>query len=75
MSELIEFLLEFMLEVLLNSLDLWAGWRFLLPLVTSLGMVGLICWTVSNSTVRLALSVPVVLVGALAGLVWQIRNG
>jgi hypothetical protein len=73
-SELFEFLLNIVLEFVWDGLDAWAGWRFFLPVLSSLAIVGLIDGVVSNSGARIGLSAPVLLVGVSVGIFWQVRG-
>jgi hypothetical protein len=75
MSELLEFLLNGVLEVALDLCDLGSSWRFFLPVLGALGVVSLICWTVSNRAAQLVLAVPVGIAGLISGIVWQVRKG
>ena len=74
MSELIELLLGCLGEIMCGAELLDRVWRFCLAFLGSLGLVGLICWTVSNHSVRVVLSAPVVIAGIILGICWQVRS-
>ncbi|HYG35322.1 MAG TPA: hypothetical protein VEC99_11085 [Clostridia bacterium] len=74
MADLLEFILNVVLEFLCWGMELWAGWRFFLPFLSSVAIVGLICWLVSNNAIRAVLSLPVLLAGLLWGIIWQIHG-
>jgi hypothetical protein len=74
MSDLLEFLLNVVLEILCGYLDFAENWRFYVPLLGSFAVVALIMWRVTDSGAEFALSVPVVATGIVAGLAWEIKG-
>jgi hypothetical protein len=74
MSDLVELLLNAVLELVCASVDFGAGWRFYVPFLGSMGVIGLICWGISNTAVQLAMSVPVGAGGLVSGIIWQVRG-
>ncbi len=74
MSDLLEFLLNAVLEVVCTVLDGWVGWRFYLPLLGSVGIAALIYWLTPGSGIGV-LAPPVLLTGVATGIIWQVRNG
>ncbi len=74
MPELLEFVLDFVLELVCYIPGLEDYWRVVLPVLGSLAIVGLILWRISGGVAQLALSVSVVLVGIWAGILWQARS-
>ena len=49
-------------------------WRLLICLILSAGVIGFIYWLFPESGWRIALSIPVALVGLGTGIVWEVRN-
>ncbi len=75
MSDLLEFVLECVLDILCSVLDFETAWRFFLPVLSALAGVALIHRCVTNSGAQLVLSAPVVLAGVATGILWQARRG
>jgi hypothetical protein len=66
-------LAEFLLDILLNLVDVFGAWRFFVCLLSGIALAGFVYWQVANRTVCLALSIPLVLMGIAAGLFWEYR--
>ena len=66
-------LAEFLLDIILNLIDVFGAWRFCVCLLFGVALAGLDYWQVANRTVGLALSIPLVLTGIVTGLVWEYR--
>ncbi len=75
MSELLELVLNLVLDVASVYLEDWAGWRFYVPLLASLGIFGLINWLAPEGSLGALASWPVVLVGIGAGIVGEVCGG
>jgi len=75
MSDLLEFVFQFVLEILCHCFEFWGGWRFYLPFLSSLALVAVILWVIPDTGGRIALSIPIVLTGTLIGIIWHVRAG
>ncbi len=62
------------LEFLCEGLDAWASWRFYLPFLISLALIGLIMNYVSASGAAICLAIPVFVAGVTVGVCWQCRK-
>jgi hypothetical protein len=72
MWDLLEGLLEPGLDIL-SLFELGTAWRFFLPLLSSLAIVGLVHWRSANG-IPAALWIPIVLGGIVIGTIWQVRG-
>ncbi len=63
--------LEILLQVLLEGLGACCSWRFWVSVVATLALVAVIYWAVPNSSVAMALAIPVVILGLIVGFVWD----
>ena len=75
MLDLLEFVLDFVLDVLFSAFDLEGYWRFGVPVLGALVGVVFIDWRIASSGARAGLSVAVVVAGILTGIFWQRRSG
>ena len=66
-------LAEFLLDIVLNLIDVFGAWRFCVCLLSGVALAGLVYWQIANRTVGLALSIPLVLMGIVTGLFWEYR--
>ena len=63
-----------LLELIVFRGELICSWRFFLAAAVTGLIVAFVYWTVDIETLRLAISIPVAVVGAAAGIIWQVRN-
>ncbi len=71
MSDLLELLLNVALEVLGAGLEEWAGWRFYVPLLSSIAIAGLMGWWMSAPGMLCGI---VIGAGVVAGIVWEVMG-
>ena len=63
-----------LLELIVAIGELICSWRFFLAAAATGLIVAFVYWVVDAETLRLAISIPVALIGFATGLIWQIRN-
>jgi len=66
-------LAEFLLDIVLNLIDVFGAWRFCVCLLSGVALAGVVYWQIANRTAGLALGIPLVLMGIVIGLFWQYR--
>jgi hypothetical protein len=74
MSDLLEFLLNLVVDILSCGAENWAGWRFFLCFFGSLAVAMLIDFFVSSSGAQAVLSAVVTFLGAAGGFIWEMRS-
>lgn len=62
------------LEIVAAVGEVFFSWRFFLCLTLALGAVATVYGVVPNRTACLSISIMAVLVGTIAGFIWQWRN-
>ena len=75
MSDLLEFLLSFLVDWVFDSCDIWGGWRLYLPVLSSVAICALIRWLISDPSFRNVLCAPVLFLGIVGGAIWQVQSG
>jgi hypothetical protein len=74
MSELLELVLEFVVDILGAWVDTWAGWRFFLPFFGSL-VPGVLLWNCTKGVGPHLMGTILMLAGLVGGLLWEANSG
>lgn len=74
MSDLLEFLLNLVVDILSCAAEDWAGWRFFLCFFCSLAIAMMLDFVVSNNGAREVLSAAVTFLGAVSGFIWEMQS-
>jgi hypothetical protein len=66
-------LLELVLECIGGLAEWFCSWRFLVCVAGTFVLVAGICHLISNDSVRIILSLPIIATGVITGLAWEFR--
>ena len=71
MSELLEFLFQFLCEFLVHVIEVFNWWRFFLSLLLAIGITAAIWWLIPNDHVAFGLSIATIACGCIGGIAWE----
>jgi hypothetical protein len=73
MSDLIELVLNCLLELVLNTVEAWASWRFFVPFLGSIGVLVALAFHGASSECSLRTTL-ILAAGVIAGILWEIMD-